>query len=213
MLEAVIFDFDGTLVDTESIKSLAYEKTILFFGASPVKNSLGLVHYPGKSRSWHWRMIKDTYNLNISEDDFRDKRLQIYGNLINRVEFMDGVFDTLNKLVVSGKRLGLVTLSDRIFVEKILNNLNASHFFETVITGDDAKRHKPDPEAYVLCLDRLGIEKEKAIAVEDTEQGVQSAKDAGLRVLAVPNVHTKDQDFGVADTMYVSIVDINFDIY
>lgn len=80
--------------------------------------------------------------------------------------------------------------------------------FEVLATGDEVGAHKPDPEVYLLALDRLGVTPAAAIAVEDTPHGVAAARSAGMATVAIPNAYMDAAMFGAADVVLTSAADL-----
>ena len=107
--------------------------------------------------------------------------------------------------------LAIATTTSRANVEALF----AAHpealprsWFATAICGEDTARKKPDPEVYRLALERLGAEPERALAVEDSRNGVLAAKAAGIAVVAIPSLYTAGDDFGEADLVLHSAVEL-----
>ncbi|GAA4999792.1 HAD-IA family hydrolase [Actinopolymorpha pittospori] len=89
-----------------------------------------------------------------------------------------------------------------------LSRVSALGMFEVLATGDEVGAHKPDPEVYLLALDRLGVTPAAAIAVEDTPHGVAAARSAGMATVAIPNAYMDAAMFGAADVVLTSAADL-----
>jgi len=105
-----------------------------------------------------------------------------------------GVFETLRAL--HGRvRMAVVTSSQREHFEVMHAGTQLTDFFEFVLAREDFKETKPNPEPYLLALERLGLEAERCIAIEDSERGLAAARAAGLRCLVIPNDVTRGCNF------------------
>ena len=115
------------------------------------------------------------------------------------VEVRPGVERLLDELARRGCRLAVATTGSRGWVEALLAHLLPGVEFEVVVTGDDVSARKPDPEAFAVAVERLGVDVGEAVAVEDSAEGLEAAKAAGLTCVVVTNGYTVDHDLGAAD--------------
>ncbi|RIB35494.1 MAG: hypothetical protein BXU00_00040 [Candidatus Nanoclepta minutus] len=183
-LKGVFIDLDGTLIDSLQVYRKAYEELFKKFGIVPddrfYKNfGEGPVELANKIYSAY----KD--KLNISFEEFLKVRESILDSLISEIKFTPGAKEFLIYLKDKGFKIGIVTSSSRSFTEKVLDNLGLKGFFDVVITSDDVKNLKPDPEPYILALNRLKLLPDECLAIEDSIYGIISAKNAGINVIAV----------------------------
>lgn len=200
-LHAVIFDVDGTVADTERD------------GHRPAFNAAFAHH--GLDVSWdpdhYGRLLTITGGERRIAADLRDRgfgeRAEALAAEIHRTKtglFRDaivngavgprpGLPDLVEALRSAGIRIAVATTGRRSWVEPLIAGLIGP--VEVMVTGDDVTNLKPDPEAYVLALDRLGIGPDAAMAFEDSANGLQAALGAGLATVIVTNDYTRDQDF------------------
>ena len=183
--EAILFDFDGVLVDSEPVHFVCWQEILQPFGLTldwqtyceqgigvsdramlamlckqsdpPLDIELLAVEYPRK------------------KEMFRDKMLAIPAVSQTVIDLLDGL---------KGYKLAVVTSSGRAEVEPILEAAGVRHRFDTAVFGGDVKSLKPAPDPYLLALERLGVT--RALVVEDSDAGVASGLAAGLEVLRVP---------------------------
>jgi len=183
-IKGVLIDLDGTLVDSLKI----YEKTYqLLFKEFGIEVSQDFYKNFGENPLEIARRIYESYKdkLNISFEEFLSRRERILNGLISEIKFTPGAKEFLSYIKDKGFKVGLVTSSFRNFTENLLDNLGLKGFFDVVITADDTKKHKPDPEPYLLALNKLGLLPDECIAIEDSIYGIISAKTAGINVIAV----------------------------
>jgi HAD superfamily hydrolase (TIGR01509 family) len=109
-----------------------------------------------------------------------------------------GVREFLEKVAAAGLRLAVATTGSLQWVEPLLDRHFGPGRFEVVVGGDDVRETKPDPAAYLIALERLGLEPPEAVAVEDSVPGLGAALRAGIVCVVVPNDYTCGQDFAGA---------------
>jgi beta-phosphoglucomutase len=195
--ESVLFDFDGILVDSEPMHYRAFIKVL---------DPLGM--------GFPWREYVETYMGFDDRDAFREafrakgidlddanlaklvaaKSRVFQDGIRNGVTAYPGAVPMIDSLRAAGKPLALCSGALRSDIERILAQLGVARRFDVIVSADDVRRSKPDPESYTLAFARLSERHTalltapgKSVAVEDTPAGIRSAKGAGLRVLAVTN--------------------------
>jgi HAD superfamily hydrolase (TIGR01509 family) len=115
------------------------------------------------------------------------------------IEVRPGVRRLLDELTGAGCRLAVATTGSRGWVDGLLAHLLPGVELEVVVTGDEVSARKPDPEAFVVAVERLGVDGAAVVAVEDSAEGLEAAKAAGLTCVVVTNGYTADHDLAAAD--------------
>lgn len=211
--EAVIFDFDGVIVDTEPLHYAAFQRVL---------EPLGM-HFT-------WQEYVETYIGFDDRDAFKHafflkgttlSREELYRLIQQKAAFFEevigsgvsaypGVLDLLFRLHAQKLPLALCSGALRSDIDPILTMLGISDYFDVIVTADDVAVSKPDPECYQLAFQRLqtahqnSLSKDKTIAIEDTPAGISSAISAGLMVCAVTNSYPAarlDQATFIADSL------------
>ena len=193
---------DGILVDTEPIMA----KSVMFALADQGVNLAEQDYYDIWTRKGKGiaEFIKGK-NLTLDVEKYRTTRNKIYLAFLNsNIPLIVGAKETIAELSKT-YRLGLVSSSSREFVFTILKSTDLERYFSTVITAEDVKREKPAPDGFLLAAKRLHVDPKECVAIEDAEKGVVAAKDAGMKVIAIPNGKTSDNDFSRADLIIESI--------
>lgn len=207
---AVLFDFDGVLVDTEWAIYQAWKRT---FEANGHPLPLEIYTRCIGSDFATWSPKTHLEELTGQAFDWHDldarRQEEIMGEL-SQEGTMPGVISTLETLESAGIRRAVVSSSSHSWVDGWLEKLTFSHHFETVICRDDAPRIKPAPDLYLAAAARLGLPPAECLVIEDSLNGVLAAKAAGMNVWAVPNRVTAGLDFSLADAVFSSLGDCDF---
>ena len=196
MKGAVIFDFDGIVIDSEGLQYKSYLEVLARYGVWVsleeyaefwIAAGCGPEHAVGK------------YHLPITPDELRDLKNPVYHAILQReVTLMPGVVAALTRLG-SALPLALATNSNRLDVGYVMDRFDLSRHFTALVTRDDYVRAKPEPDAFVTAAHALGLRPQDCVVVEDAYKGIIAAKRAGAKVVAVPNEYTRNNDFSAAD--------------
>ena len=195
--EAVLFDFDGILVDSEPMHYRAFIEVLDPLGMGfPWKEYVEI--YMGFDDRDAFRMAFRAKGIDLDEANLAKlvaaKSRAFQDGIRNGVTSYPGAVPMLESLHAAGRPLALCSGALRSDIDPILAQLGVDRHFDVIVSADDVRRSKPDPESYALAFARLSerydtllTAPEKSVAVEDTPAGIRSAKGAGLRVLAVTN--------------------------
>jgi HAD superfamily hydrolase (TIGR01509 family) len=185
MPAAVLWDMDGTLVETEPYWIEAeFEIAEEHGGTWSKEHALELV---GNDLLDSGRYIREHMGIDLEPADIVEQLLdKVVARIRRAVPWRPGAVELLADLRAHGVRCGLVTMSYRRFVAPVLEALPGDTF-EIVVTGDAVSQGKPHPEPYTTAAALLGVDPGQTLAVEDSNTGVRSAVAAGCTVLVVPN--------------------------
>lgn len=210
MIRALIFDLDGTLVQTEVLKATSYAKAAYLLtekavGEQTVLDAFG--DFIGQSREkvldglteafkTEFQQALDTDDLVEIQQQFIDKRLEIYGNILADQKLLSAHFctDTLGLFHAAKRKkfkLVLATMSHLLEAKRITKMMGIYHQFDVILTKDNVKHGKPDPEIYNLAKAKLGLSEKECLVIEDSVNGIKAAQAAQLPVFAVTNAVTR----------------------
>ena len=207
--DAVLFDFDGILVDTEWAIYEAWLRTFRAHG-----HELPLDTYTRCVGSDFDTWSPKTHLEELTGHSFdwhqldADRQVEIRADL-EQAGPMPGVVSLLDRLQRKGTLIAAVSSSNHAWVDGWLEKLQLASYFETTVCRGDAPRIKPAPDLWLEALDQLGKEARNCLAIEDSFNGVKSAKEAGLTVWAVPNRTTAGVDFSSADRVLASLEELS----
>lgn len=184
-LAAVLWDMDGTLVDTEPYWIEAEFELAEAHGATWSRElAMNLV---GNDLRTSAAFIADAMGLRMSHDEIVEILLDgVIERVQRHVPWRPGALDLLADLNEHAVPCALVTMSYARFAQPVVDALPPQTFTH-VVTGDQVQRGKPDPESYTRAAELLGVEPQRCLAIEDSATGAAAAQQAGCIVLAVPN--------------------------
>jgi beta-phosphoglucomutase len=218
--EAVLFDFDGILVDSEPMHHRAFTEVLDPLGMGfPWKEYVEI--YLGFDDRDAFRVAFRAKGIDLDEENLAKlvaaKSRAFQDGLRNGVTAYPGAVRMIESLHTAGRPLALCSGALRSDIDPILAQLGVARCFDVIVSADDVRRSKPDPESYALAFRRLSETyptsltiPEKAVAVEDAPAGIRSAKGAGLRVLAVTNSYGAGE-LAEADWIVESLESIRFE--
>jgi len=206
-LAALVFDFDGLVLDTESAEYRSINEVFSDHGEELSlelwSSFIGSVDHP------HWtEILEGQLGRPVDRDQLVAARRATNRAVLAELPVNPGVIDLLDEARAAGVRLAMASSSPRSWVEGHLHDRQLLDHFEFVVCGDDVERTKPDPALYLLATGRLGVEAAAVVAIEDSPNGCLAAVAAGLSVLAVPGPLTRGMDFSVASRVIDSLNDV-----
>lgn len=183
MLRGVVFDMDGVVIDSHPMHRAAWRTFLQALGKTATDSQLDIILDGGRREEILKHFLGELTHEQIIE--YGKRKDEILRNNVAPLEPMPGVVELLESLHAVDIRLGLATSASRHRVLRTLEELELSHYFETVVTGDDVTSGKPDPAIYVLAAVRMKEPPDNLLAVEDAVSGVKAARSAGMRCLAI----------------------------
>ncbi len=210
MIKALIFDLDGTLVNTEILHYRAWKKTLVINGVPdfPFETFLNYVGTSNEKISTDY-IASDGIKKSIVEL-IREKQ-SIYMELIPEIRLCKGVHEILARN--RGKRvMAVASSSHQKEVEEILEVQGIAEYFKEVIGGDMVEKKKPNPEIYLKTQAALDVSPVQCLAFEDSSHGLNAAKNAGMYGIAIPNEFTRNHDFSRADYVLDSFAEVSDDL-
>ena len=193
-IDAIIFDIDGTLIDSmwiwTNIDDLFLEKYHL---TQPENFHKGM---EGKSYSETAQYFLDVFpelphTKQELEDEWHEMAFEIY---TKELELKKGAYEFISTMHEQGMKLGVATSNSRVLAEGTLANNQVLQYFHSIWTSDEAKVGKPAPDVYLKVAESLGVEPARCLVFEDVPNGILAGKNAGMKVCAVEDPFSKAQE-------------------
>jgi putative hydrolase of the HAD superfamily len=206
-IKAVVFDFDGVIVETEEADYLAWREVWAGFGLE-----LGLDQWApcigtrqGAATFSAFGDLCRLTGLRLREGEIQAEQRTIAARLLAGTRAVAGVLDWLDEAAATKIAVAIASSSSHSWVDEHLRRLGLEARFPVVSCFDDCGAAKPDPAPYLLACAHLGVVPSRAIAIEDSRNGLVAAKAAGLKCVVVPTVMTANMEFTEADLVLGSL--------
>lgn len=213
MIKAVLFDMDGTLIDTEKYYRVFWPIAMAEFGYTLTDEqvlsmrSLGRPFAPAQLKAWFGEDL-DYYAV-------RNRRKELMEEVIDRdgIQLKPGAVEILEELKRRGVLIAIATATDLERTEKYLKMTGIREYFDRLISATQVKEGKPSPDIYLYACEQLGLAPEECIAVEDSPNGVTSAYRAGCKVVMVPDQTEPDEELSKKLFACVSRLDLIAELF
>jgi HAD superfamily hydrolase (TIGR01509 family) len=207
MIRALVFDFDGLILDTEEPVYRSWLEVYEAHGEEfPFERWVQIVG--STTIEFHpQHHLEERLGRSLPKEVL-DRRIGRRTELVLANKLLPGVVEHLDAAKAAGLRLGVASSSTKEWVEGHLARLGILDRFDCLRCRDDVANVKPEPDLYLAVLECLGVTAAEAIAIEDSPNGVLAAKRAGMRCVAIPNSITATLDLGQADVVLGSLAEV-----
>lgn len=203
MIKAVIFDFDGLIVDTETTWFHCYKDVLEQQGIRFDIEMFGKVI--GTSKTVSSLLAEQTLSQDIDISKIQMLASKRFHEVIAGIDTRDGVREYLAEALNLDLKIGLASSSTYEWVSQFLDKFGILNYFQVIKTRDDVEKVKPHPDVYLQAIQGLGSLPEEALAFEDSPVGARAAIAAGLRCVVFPNFVTSRLLFQEYDALYESM--------
>lgn len=211
MIRALIFDFDGLILETEGPSYKSWEEVYQSFGLALPFSTWSTIIGTTQGEFDPLLELQRQVQARVDWEAVESQRLVREKALIETQSVLPGVEQYLQDARRLGLKTGLASSSSCKWVVGHLTRLGLENYFDYICASDDVQRTKPDPELYLSVLRGLDIRAEEAIALEDSPIGIQAAKQAGIFCVAVPNPLTSQLVLSQADLQLSSLAEMPLD--
>jgi HAD superfamily hydrolase (TIGR01509 family) len=199
MIQAIIFDFDGVIVETEGPAYQSWREVYEAFHCSIDFHDWSSLIGTTSSHFDPYRSLESQLGWSVDRKEVEALRLQRKHELVKEQPILPGVLDYLTEARQLGIKVGLASSSDYAWVSGNLARLDLLDRFDVIRTNNDVNKAKPEPDLFLSALRALDTAPEHAIAFEDSYNGILSAHNAGIFCVAVPTKMTRDLPLNLAD--------------
>ncbi|HUZ86114.1 MAG TPA: HAD family hydrolase [Candidatus Baltobacterales bacterium] len=207
MFKAIVFDFDGLILDTEGPVYLSWVEVYQAHGEElPFERWVQIVG--STTLEFHPQHHLEERLGRPLPQEVLDRRVGRRTELVLAEKVLPGVVELIDEARATGIKLGVASSSTSDWVKGHLARLGILNRFDCLRCRDDVAHAKPEPDLYLAVLDCLGVAAADAFAIEDSPNGIAAAKSAGLRCVAIPNSITSGLDLSQADLVVASLADL-----
>ena len=220
-IKALIFDQDGVIIDTERDgHRVAFNRTFKEFGYDfewDVERYHELLQIAGgKERMKHYFREEGLRLADTPEEEdalirrLHQRKTEVFIELVESgaLPVRPGVRRLMKEAMDAGLIIGICTTSNERAARAVAYNILRDIRFDFVLAGDVVSKKKPDPEIYLLALQKTGLRPEECLVIEDSRNGVLAARAAGMHVVATTNVYTEREDLSDADIVVTCLGDV-----
>lgn len=207
---AVVFDFDGLLMDTETTSLVSWQHEWRQHGLELDLDRFWPGH-GGDVTEDRYGQLATAVGPGYDRAASHARRVAHRNELNRRLDLCPGIAAWLEQGLAAGLRLAVATSSQSSWSRPLLAGIGRLNTFEVIASGDEVARAKPAPDVYLLALDRLRLTAGQAVAVEDSPHGVAAAQAAGMRCIAIPNAHADPALFEHAHLVLSSAAEMSLD--
>jgi HAD superfamily hydrolase (TIGR01509 family) len=209
-IDAVVFDFDGVILDTESARFEAWKKIFNNFDQElPFEiwtESIGRSEYVVNP----YDLLRSLTGRDIATETIRAMERQYEMEYIALQPLMSGVVDRILEAKEYGAGIAIASSSSRGWVEGHLREREIFRYFDAIVCRNDVERHKPHPDPYQKALQHLNANAADSFAIEDSPAGIEAAVSAGMFCIAIKGAMTRHMDQSKAHLCLDSLAEITF---
>jgi len=213
MIQTVIFDMDGVIVDTELVHRYAYYKQ---FGELDIEVPEEMyTSFTGLSTRNTFQRLKDDFQLQQGVEDLILRKRSIFNDAFDNKEdlsLLEGVENLIKDFHKNGMQLIVASSASKETINRVFTRFDLHQYFSHIVSGEDFPQSKPHPAIFEHAASLSIAPKENCIVIEDSTNGVKAAKSAGIFCVGYNSLHSKDQDLSLADVVVNHFNELNFEI-
>ncbi len=211
MLQTVIFDMDGVIVDTEPVHNYAYYQ---HFKQLEIEVSAEMfATFTGNSTKNVFQKIKDYFGLTEDIPTLVEKKRSLFNDAFDTKEdlfLLEGVEELIKKLHQNGIQLILASSSSKVTINRVFNRFKLHNYFSHIVSGEDFPQSKPNPDIFLEAVRLSQSKKENCIVIEDSTNGIKAAHAAGVFCVGYRSVNSKKQDYSLANLVIDRFEELDF---
>jgi beta-phosphoglucomutase len=213
MIQTVIFDMDGVIVDTEPVHRYAYFQQFTELNIDVTEDMF--TSFTGNSTRNVFQNLKTLFNLEQDVEDLIQRKRTIFNEAFDTkadLELLEGVENLIKEFHQKGMQLILASSASKVTIERVFARFNLHQYFTHIVSGEDFPQSKPDPAIFEHASSLSIAFKENCVVIEDSTNGVKAAKAAGIYCIGYNSIHSKLQDLSTADIIINHFNEIDYEI-
>ncbi len=215
MIKALIFDFDGLIVDTEAPEFQSWQELCQEYGVELTMEIWAPCIGSNRAESNFdpYSYFSERVQQTFEREEILARRRRRHQELMLEQTILPGVERLIQVAQERGMQLAVASSSPRSWVESQLRRVGLLDAFDLLVCGDEVEHVKPFPDIYTQALEKLAVQAEQAIAFEDSLNGMLAARSAGIFCVVVPNPLTELLSFGEVDLRLRSLLDLDLAMF
>ena len=212
MIQTVIFDMDGVIVDTEPVHHYAFMQHFKQLNISVSAEMYA--SFTGNSTRNVYQKIKEYFQLNEAVEDLIQAKRALFNAAFDEKEdlfLLEGVEVLIKELHSHGVQMVLASSSAKVTINRIFNRFGLHPYFSHIVSGEDFPKSKPDPAIFNKAVELSNTPAQNCIVIEDSTNGIRAAKAAGIFCVGYDSFHSKLQDYSQADVVIQAFDELNFE--
>lgn len=200
-IKAIIFDFDGVLIDSEKLKNKAWERSVQSLKIAP--NKQVIAEGVGKSARERFKAIQEAHAITMEFNEFYSLWKKYYTMLTPKIKPIQSNIAFLQKASQSRLKIAMATSCEEEFLEECLARFKLKNLFDEIVSSKDVHesglKPKPAPDIYELTAKKLGLSPENCVVIEDSHAGVAAATAAGMKCIGLSEKRISNENLTVSD--------------